>query len=206
MTAERSYRAKRGNTPSSIGAFGASEANPMTKNLDHVWMYNSTSPDTVCARCGVRRDEAPLESGGSQRFAPCNPLVAPDDARRLQIIQDEINEALSRLHIRCDCYVLDDAGNPTPEPDLFAWGKFMADTRNERQVARDQIGTVLISTVFLGVDHGWGNGRSAPVLWETRVFGGPLDQTQERYTSRADALAGHARWVNAVEETQDAPP
>jgi hypothetical protein len=128
----------------------------------------------------------------------------PDDARRLQIIKDEVEEALSRGG--CKHYMLDTDGNPVRAPSLIAWCEWFGKHDDRRRLARDQIGTVLISTVFLGIDHGWGNGRSAPVLWETMVFGGQLDQTQERYTSRADALHGHYRWVNAVEETQDAPP
>lgn len=49
--------------------------------------------------------------------------------------------------------------------------------------------TVKISTVFLVLDHGLGQG--IPVLWETMVFGGALDGEQDRYTSRKAALAGH---------------
>jgi hypothetical protein len=131
----------------------------------------------------------------------------PDDARRLQIIKDEVEEALSRGGSKW--YILDASGNPVRAPSLIAWckwfGRTMADDGQYlRLLARDEIGNVTISTVFLGIDHGWGSGP--PILWETMIFHGPLDQTQERYTSRADALAGHARWVNAVEETQDAPP
>jgi hypothetical protein len=45
--------------------------------------------------------------------------------------------------------------------------------------------------VFLGVDHAHLGGP--PVLWETMIFGFENDEYQERYTSKADALAGHAR-------------
>lgn len=60
-----------------------------------------------------------------------------------------------------------------------------------------------MSTVFLGIDHAFSGGL--PVLWETIVFGGPLDGEMDRYTSRADALAGHqvmcARVRAALEKT-----
>jgi hypothetical protein len=50
-----------------------------------------------------------------------------------------------------------------------------------------------ISTVDLGIDHGYGNFTG--VYWETMVFpkGEWLDLHCERYTSREDALKGHDR-------------
>jgi hypothetical protein len=50
---------------------------------------------------------------------------------------------------------------------------------------------IIISTVFLGIDHGFSFGRRLPVLWETMVFGGELDHEQCRYSSLNDARAGH---------------
>ena len=40
------------------------------------------------------------------------------------------------------------------------------------------------------------------MLWETRVSGGPCDGTVWRYTSAADALAGHEVLVNTIMETE----
>lgn len=58
------------------------------------------------------------------------------------------------------------------------------------------IGEAKVSTVFLGFDHGW---EGEPVLWETMVFGGPLDQEQDRCSgSREQALAMHAAMVERV--------
>lgn len=65
-----------------------------------------------------------------------------------------------------------------------------------RHVGIDEIGASTVSTVFLGLDHAHNGGP--PVLWETMVFGGDLDGEQERYTSRADAVAGHAAMVARV--------
>lgn len=54
-----------------------------------------------------------------------------------------------------------------------------------------------VSTVFLGIDHNcWGVGR--PLLFETRVVGGPLDQEQWRYSTWQQASDGHAQAVAAV--------
>lgn len=66
---------------------------------------------------------------------------------------------------------------------------FHKDFKNKR-VAQDYIYKVCISTVFLGIDHSWGDDEK-PVLWETMIFGGKHDDYQERYTSVEAALAGH---------------
>jgi hypothetical protein len=55
---------------------------------------------------------------------------------------------------------------------------------------------VEVSTVFLSLNHSFANGP--PLVFETMVFGGPLDGQQDRYSTRADALAGHARMVELV--------
>lgn len=110
----------------------------------------------------------------------------------------------------CGLYVLNDAGDPVPEPDTIAWGKWLAATMREgRHLAQDTIGPYWVSTVFLGVDHQFLDG-GPPILWETKIFGVPEEKRfrgrrfrrellQERYTSRADALAGHARAVKYAE-------
>ena len=95
-------------------------------------------------------------------------------------------------------YVLDTDGNPQPEGDLLAWAQWMGAGDNQ-VLKREQVGHVRVSTVFLGLDHGWGT-TDAPLLFETMVYGGKLDGVCERYASRADALAGHAVVVARVEE------
>lgn len=76
----------------------------------------------------------------------------------------------------------------------MAWGRWME--KGERHVALDVVGDVKVSTVFLGLDHSFAHG--APVLFETMVFGGPLDQEQERYATRDEARAGHAAMLERV--------
>src|SRR5690606_31539414 len=68
-------------------------------------------------------------------------------------------------------YRLDAAGRPVPEPDLLAWGRWMEGA--DRTVARDEVNGILVSTVFLGLDHAFFGGP--PLLWETMAFGPPLD-------------------------------
>jgi hypothetical protein len=87
-------------------------------------------------------------------------------------------------------YVLDDDGRPIPCHDRDVVEAFIISDR--RRVALDTFadGAVEVSTVFLVHDHAFGGGP--PVLWETLVFGGPLDGACDRYTSREAAVAGHA--------------
>jgi len=92
-------------------------------------------------------------------------------------------------------YILDENGAPVIEPDLMKWGQWME--RGIRRVAQETILESTVSTVFIGTDHGYG--ESTPILWETMVFGGPLDQEQTRCAgSRADAEAMHREMVEKV--------
>lgn len=98
-----------------------------------------------------------------------------------------------------DLYTLNEYGEPTSCEDIVAWDRWFATA--DRRVVYTQYRGVRISTVFLGMDHGFpaleeqSTWNYRPVLWETMVFGGPLDQEMERYRSREDAEKGHARWV-----------
>jgi hypothetical protein len=94
-----------------------------------------------------------------------------------------------------DTFILKD-GKPVHCNDLLTWGKWMA--TGDRIVAKTQIGDADVSTVFLGLDHGFG--RSTPILFETMVFGGALDGEQERYATRDEAQAGHDTMVERVKE------
>jgi hypothetical protein len=59
----------------------------------------------------------------------------------------------------------------------------------------------IVSTVYLGVDHSFGNGP--PLLYETMVFGcGKHDKYQRRYSTQEEALAGHWETVAMVKRDQ----
>lgn len=68
-----------------------------------------------------------------------------------------------------------------------------------KKVAGDRIvtpdGDAVISTVWLGIDHSFGFGK--PLIFETMIFGGPADQYQDRYSTLAEAEAGH-KWVLGI--------
>lgn len=91
-----------------------------------------------------------------------------------------------------DQYILNERGEPEAVDDMLTWARWFENA--QRRVAWTSIAPgVDVSTVFLGLDHSFGGGQA--VLWETLVFGGPLDGEMDRYTSRAAAEAGHAAMV-----------
>lgn len=93
-----------------------------------------------------------------------------------------------------DKYILNEQGEPVPEPDLLKWAAWFE--KADRHVAKDLLpGGERVSTVFIGMDHSFSRVPCPPVLWETMIFGGAHDEYQERYSSREEALAGHARAV-----------
>jgi hypothetical protein len=93
-------------------------------------------------------------------------------------------------------YILDADHNAKPA-ELMEWAKFFEDM-SKRRVANDHIGDVRVSTVFLGLDHSFGEGP--PLIFETLIFGGPLDQEMWRYSTWDEAVEGHQHAVDLVRE------
>ena len=88
---------------------------------------------------------------------------------------------------------------------LLEWALWASSDKDfeKRRVAKTKIGDVLISTVFLGLDHGFEQGH--PLWFETLVFGGKLDMEMERYETLEEAMAGHERMVAKVRECEVQP-
>ncbi len=73
----------------------------------------------------------------------------------------------------------------------------LSQDQSYRLVARDWVGQVEVATVWLGFDHSF---RSAqPVIFETIVFGGRMDQYSRRYSTEEEAVAGHAKVLATVQ-------
>ena len=69
-----------------------------------------------------------------------------------------------------------------------------------RRLAFRDLGDVgSVSTIWLGLDLGfsWPAG-GPPVIFETMIFGGPLDGYCERWTTEAEARAGHRAFVRLL--------
>jgi hypothetical protein len=81
--------------------------------------------------------------------------------------------------------------------DMMTWArafqrrhdKTVAGKPDPWSVANTEIGNIRISTVFLGLDHNFRGGE--PILFETMIFGGPLNDEQWRYRTYAEAERGH---------------
>jgi hypothetical protein len=73
------------------------------------------------------------------------------------------------------------------------------------QVALAEVGDVNVVTYWLGIDMSFGIIDGPPLIFETTVFGGPLDQQQWRYTTEEAALAGHDEVVKAVRSAEATP-
>jgi len=108
-------------------------------------------------------------------------------------------------------YILDANGDPQLCEDFLAWAEWFEGTvgTRERVLAHDRDEganglEILVSTVFLGLDHSFGGGP--PVLWETMVLGGLLDGLQMRYTSREEAFRGHQEICRRVSESVRGSP
>jgi hypothetical protein len=95
-------------------------------------------------------------------------------------------------------YILD-GHKPVLEPDVLKWAQWFE--KAERHVAWDLLESMVegphageevqVSTVFLGIDYSFSGGT--PILFETMIFGGPMDEDQDRYHTWEEAENGHQR-------------
>lgn len=84
-----------------------------------------------------------------------------------------------------------------PAGDLLDWGKWFQAA--DRRVARTEIGPIVVSTVFLGIDHNFGS-EGDPLLFETMIFGEHQESDSseswcERTSTWGEAEEAHARAV-----------
>lgn len=82
-----------------------------------------------------------------------------------------------------------------------------------KRVAETTIGNYWVSTVWLGLDHGWNNDNLPPLIFETMVFATEdmdpamdLELSQDRYYTEAEALAGHEAIVLMIRATIQEEP
>ena len=110
-------------------------------------------------------------------------------------------------------YVLDADHNPVAldlaDPQHMAmWSAFMFDGESNRRVAWDRVTKgIAVSTVFIGIDHGFAalldNEVALPMVFETMVFDADADDDGNLcylYATWAEAEVGHARVVAEIRE------
>jgi predicted ATP-dependent serine protease len=123
--------------------------------------------DFVCVACGVIQERAII------RCEKCGkPFVFADFNER---------------------YILD-GREPVPAPDLMEWGRWMETA--DRTVKWTEQGDVHVSTVFLGLDHQFGEGP--PLLFETMAFIAGDGVDQRRYSTWREAEQGHDEIVRRI--------
>lgn len=99
-------------------------------------------------------------------------------------------------------YLLDENKNIIPLSSFEEFVESKIYNGINRIIRHTYLGKILISTVFLGIEHGFL--EIEPVLFETMIFMNGeddphnLDQYQERYKNYKDALKGHRRAVRMV--------
>jgi len=94
-------------------------------------------------------------------------------------------------------YILE-ARKPVKVDDIRKWGTWFALDTNRRVAQTNVTSKIRVSTVFLGIDHGYD--EDVPILFETMIFGGEHDEYQERYTTWEEAEIGHAKAVKMCKE------
>lgn len=79
---------------------------------------------------------------------------------------------------------------------LTQWSKLR--TRANTRLLEDTVGKHWVSTVWLGLDHGYGKGP--PLIFETMVFpsGEWVEVYCDRYSTIGEARAGHERVVEQL--------
>jgi len=89
------------------------------------------------------------------------------------------------------------------EPGLMKWAHAME--KSERVIKQERLKGFYISTIFLGINHNYGEGK--PLLFETMVFSenkktvdDVMDGRTMRYTNYIEAEQGHQEIVNQIKE------
>lgn len=83
-------------------------------------------------------------------------------------------------------------GNPMPDD---WWDKSKHGDRNfshwttERRVANTAVGDIIVSTVWLGLDHAFMG--ATPIIFETMTFGDPWNNEMARHGTEEDAMRRH---------------
>lgn len=78
---------------------------------------------------------------------------------------------------------------PVPAQSNDDYGQWF-NTPGNRRVAETTVGDSVVSTVFLGIDHRFGETHQ-PQFFETMIFGGVRHEEMYRYATWDEAEAGH---------------
>lgn len=80
--------------------------------------------------------------------------------------------------------------------DMDTWLSLWRDV-TYKVIRKTMVGDVLVSTVWLGIDHAFGYSER-PLIFETMLFVGAEGDEMYRYYTEAEALADHDRLVEQL--------
>lgn len=87
---------------------------------------------------------------------------------------------------------------PIPGDDPLAWSNAFDCRDKKRIIKQTHYGDVMVSTVFIGCNHNF-DLTEPPAIFETMVFGGKYADECWRYSTRAEAIAGHKKACELVQ-------
>lgn len=98
-------------------------------------------------------------------------------------------------------------GTPCNDMNIAAWAQ---ELEANRRVARTRITdpanqdhSVDVSTVFLGLNHQYGDGP--PLIFESMAFGSIDDEYMDRYATETQAMIGHRQMVSEIASSMTDP-
>lgn len=89
----------------------------------------------------------------------------------------------------------DRQGNPMDFEQWVGWTERR--DMDYKRVAETTVGNTWISTVWIGLNYDWSR-KGPPLIFETMIFGGPMNEETWRWSTEAEALAGHEEVVTMV--------
>lgn len=117
--------------------------------------------------------------------------------------QIELDE-IEKLYTKKDKFILDKDKNVIPA-NLLEWGEFLEHRRDEKIVKKEMVNGYRVSTVFLGLDHGYPELHPnikyyKPLIFETMIFKGKsgIEEYCNRYSTWQEAEEGHEKAVEWV--------
>jgi hypothetical protein len=100
-----------------------------------------------------------------------------------------------------DWYILD-GKTPVHEPDFLKAAQWQEANQDKRRVARTTVGTMDVSTVFLGIDHRLGDGP--PLLFETMIFSMPGPSITDVGNGKVEVFTGSPEYQERCSTWEEA--
>jgi len=121
-----------------------------------------------------------------------------------KISRDYIHELLEDQKIMTHyLYILKDK-KPVQAQTAIEWSLWLVDFQQQvGYIGRDKINDSDIYTVFIGIDEDFlftGTVTTEPLLFETKVFGGPMHEHSQKCATWEQAEAQHQKVVQLVKD------